>query len=451
MPAAMICRQWPYDFQIHKNMTDKIKIFGASDCYGLTKDLSFTIRGTYELKEDVDGAILRKAVDMLEKRFYFLKLSLKRDFRAFYYVENPRPWVLAESDRPIRLNSKESNDQLVAFSYMGNRIYVNVYHGQMDGTGVYRLAKALLYYYCTLRLGRDLYVPDVAKPDDEILPEEYSDVYFDFYKRSSGEHTERGIHKQKPIPNTLKLDTLGLVNMARNRRTSVKITVPQADLMAYCSSYDGSPVTAVALMMAEAVYKIHPDTGKEIVMGIPVNLRPALGVKKSIASTYSIIYIPYSERIRKHDFEMQGTLCRGIVIKNSDPDLIRAQTKEYCQKLKLLQYVPLTGLKQFGARIIAKGMIKAETTGVTYVGKCDFGEMEEYVRSVFYDVDAYGKGIQVILAALGDRFFITIDQDWSEKVYTDSFFSVLRERNISYEINYDGILELPEMNLKNRA
>ena len=72
-------------------------------------------------------------------------------------------------------------------------------------------------------------------------------------------------------------------------------------------------------------------------------------------------------------------------------------------------------------------------------------------NDMYLDVDAYGKGIQVILAALGDRFFITIDQDWSEKVYTDSFFSVLRERNISYEINYDGILELPEMNLKNRA
>ena len=42
--------------------------------------------------------------------------------------------------------------------------------------------------------------------------------------------------------------------------------------------------------------------------------------------------------------------------------------------------------------------------------------MEEYIKSLFYDVDAYGKGIQVILAAMKDRFFITIDQDWSEKL-----------------------------------
>ena len=430
---------------------NKIKIFGASDCYGLTEDLSFTIRGTYELKEAVDGEILRKAVDMLEKRFYFLKVSLKSDFHEFYYEENSKPWVLVESDKPIDLNSEESNHQLVAFSYKGNKIYIHVYHGQMDGAGAYRLAKALLYYYCSLRQGKDLQVPDVARPDEEILPEEYSDVYFDFYKRTAKEKTERSIRKQAPIPNTMKIDTLGLVHMDRKRRSSVKITIPQEDLMEYCSSYDGSPVTAIALMMADAIYRIHPNTGKEIVMGIPINLRPALGVRHSIASTYSIIYIPYSERIREQDFEMQGTLCRGIIIKNSDPDLIRAQTKEYCKKLKMLQYVPLTALKQFGARIIAEGMKKAETTGVTYVGKCDFGEMEEYIQSVFYDVDAYGKGIQVILAALGDRFFITIDQDWSEKVYIESFFSVLKERNISYEINYDGNLELPEMNLKNAS
>ena len=66
--------------------------------------------------------------------------------------------------------------------------------------------------------------------------------------------------------------------------------------------------------------------------------------------------------------------------------------------------------------------------------------MEEYIKSLFYDVDAYGKGIQVILAAMKDRFFITIDQDWSEKLYIDSFLRTLEKRGISYELRYDGPL-----------
>lgn len=427
------------------NKNQKIKIFGASDCYGLNKDLSFTIRGTYEMQDAVDGDILRKAVDMLEQRFDFLKVSMRKNIHEFYYVKNPEPWVLAETDQPITLNSRESNYHLITFSYFENKIYVNVYHGQMDGKGTYRLSKALLYYYCCLRYEKELDVPDVAKAGEKPAPDEYSDVYYDFYKRVSGKEIISRIPAQQPVRNTMKLDRLGFVHMSRSARTCVKLEVPQADLMQYCSSFDGSPVTAAALMMAEAIYTKHPDTDKEIVMGIPLDLRPALGFNNSITSTYSIIYIPYSAKLRKHDFKEQGTICRGIVIKNSDPDLVQAQTKKYCQKLAMLRYVPLTCIKQLAAQIIADGMKKAETTGVTYVGRCDFGEMEKYVKSVFLDADAYGKGIQLLLASVGEKFFITIDQDWSEKVYIDAFLQVLRKRGISYDIRYDGELKIPEL------
>ena len=56
---------------------NRIKIFGASDCYGLSDDLSFTIRAEYIMRDEVDYISLRKAVDMLEERFGFLKV-LKR-------------------------------------------------------------------------------------------------------------------------------------------------------------------------------------------------------------------------------------------------------------------------------------------------------------------------------------------------------------------------------------
>ncbi len=52
---------------------------------------------------------------------------------------------------------------------------------KLDGTGLFLLGKALLYYYCCSRYGKTLNVPDVALPDDEILPEEYRDAYLHFY------------------------------------------------------------------------------------------------------------------------------------------------------------------------------------------------------------------------------------------------------------------------------
>ncbi len=427
------------------HMEKKISIFGASDCYGLSKDLSFTIRLACEMDEKVDEACLREAAVMLEKRFYYLKVSLRKGVRSFYYVENPRPWVVVRSDRPIALNSEESNGQLLAFSYDENTIYVNVYHGQMDGTGLYRVTKALIYYYCCRRYNRAFDVPDVALPDDKIEPEEYRDVYRDLYESSKKEKFPDALKPQEKVSRPMKLQEMGLVHPGRNRRAFLRLAVPQADMMKYCSSYDGSPVTAIALMMAEVVYKMHSDSDREIVIGIPVNLRPVLGMKNSLANTYAKVYVPYSEKVRSMDFEAQGTICRGIVIRNTDPDLLRAEAVKYCSKLAMLKLIPLTCLKQFGAQTIAAGMKKAETADVTYIGKFEFGEMEEHIRSIFIDVDGYGIGLMVILTAYADKFFFTIDQDWKEKDYLKAFLKVLKEKGISYKIDSFGKLVTPEM------
>ena len=99
------------------NTTDhngKIKIFGASDCYGLTEELSFTLRLTYEMADAVDEACLRRAVLTLEKRFAYLKVSLRKNWHEFFYVQNSRPWTVVESDRAVPLNGKKSNGHLLA-------------------------------------------------------------------------------------------------------------------------------------------------------------------------------------------------------------------------------------------------------------------------------------------------------------------------------------------------
>ncbi|MBE6015651.1 MAG: hypothetical protein E7241_09880 [Lachnospiraceae bacterium] len=413
----------------------KIKIFGASDCYGLTDELSFTLRLTYEMRDEVDEACLRKAVDMLEERFSYLKVSLKKNWHAFYYEKNEKPWVLQNTDHSIPLNGRESNYHLLAFSFSGKTIYINAYHGQLDGTGLYRLGKALIYYYCCNLYGRQLNVPDVALPDDEILPEEYRDAYLHFHK-SLLPPEENVPSPQKLVKSPMELDRMGLVQMGK--RTSFKLSIPQADLMQYCSSYDGSPVTAIALMAAEAIYRLHPDSHKEIVIGIPVNLRPAMGLKVSHCNTYSKVYINYSKQLRSKGFEMQGTICRGTIIRYTNEALLRQQTRKYCRMLSLLNMIPFTALKQLAARGVADQMKKAETADVTYVGKCEYGEMEQYITAMFTDVDAYGMGLQMLISSFGNKFFISIDQDWEEKVYTNSFLEVLRNRGISYEVMYDG-------------
>jgi hypothetical protein len=120
----------------------KIKIFGASDCYGLTDELSFTLRLTYEMRDAVDKACLHEAVHMLEERFSYLKVSLKKDWHAYYYTENHKPWVVLNTDHSIPLNGRESNYHLLAFSYFNKTIYINAYHGQVRWNGSVSFGKS---------------------------------------------------------------------------------------------------------------------------------------------------------------------------------------------------------------------------------------------------------------------------------------------------------------------
>ena len=51
----------------------------------------------------------------------------------------------------------------------------------------------------------------------------------------------------------------------------------QKDLMQYCSSYDGSPATAIALFMARAIQAVHPENTKPVKVSMAVNLRQFFG------------------------------------------------------------------------------------------------------------------------------------------------------------------------------
>ena len=423
-------------------MSNKIKIFGASDCYGLTKELSFTLRASLGMKDAVDEGCLKEAVGLLEKRFHYLKVSLRKNWHEFYFVSNPAPWVVKNTSHPISLNGEESNNQIIAFSYEGNSIFVDAWHGQMDGTGIYALVKALLYYYCRLRYDAGINVPNVAMPDDDISPEEYVDAYKWFYSKKTPKETDAP-KPQKISPHPLRLDKMGKVHVGKRSRT--RLILQQSELMKYCSSADGSPVSAIALMMATAIKNVHPDSDKDVVIGIPVNLRPAMGLKVSRASTFTKVFLQYNERLKNKDYETQGTICRGTIIRYTDERLLRNYVRKYCRKLALLNKVPFTGLKRLFAQIVAKQMKEGETATVTYVGREDYGDMEQYITSFYADVDAYGLGMQVLLAGLGDKFFVSIDRDWEEKIYVDAFLDVLTERQLSYEVVYEGPNEMAVM------
>lgn len=96
------------------------------------------------MADAVDEACLRRAVLTLEKRFAYLKFSLRKNWHEFFYVQNSRPWTVVESDRAVPLNGKKSNGHLLAFSFFRNsvdqdweeKVYFNAFLEELGKRGI---------------------------------------------------------------------------------------------------------------------------------------------------------------------------------------------------------------------------------------------------------------------------------------------------------------------------
>ena len=78
---------------------------------------------------------------------------------------------------PVRLGSEEANYHLIAFTYEGEVIYFDCFHGFSDATGILPLFKIILYYYLCEREQVKLDPEGICLADSRIPSEEIDDPY----------------------------------------------------------------------------------------------------------------------------------------------------------------------------------------------------------------------------------------------------------------------------------
>ena len=75
---------------------------------------------------------------MIQKRYPYFCVELKKDDNGLYFTKNDRDIIL--SDKDIILNSEESNYHLILFQYNDdNYIIINMSYALADGIATYAL------------------------------------------------------------------------------------------------------------------------------------------------------------------------------------------------------------------------------------------------------------------------------------------------------------------------
>ena len=387
--------------------------------------LDYAVRLIVKLSDPIESAILSHALNQTQKRFPFLSVRLRRDDINLFYEENPAPVVLLNTDERLSLNSEQTNYHVWAVCYKDDRIFLDIYHGISDGTGMYMLLSTLLYYYCAERYG----VKDhsgVRTLIDPIEPEESMDPQ-DFLPRLDPSEMPR----PKTSPAFSLIEDGGMTKSVPN---VWDIEIPEDAFLRFTSANDASPGTMVSLLIAQAIDELFPERGKPLTSSYIINGRPMLHAPETHHNCVNTVFFNYSDRIKAMPFDRQCTVYRGITFVQSDElRVLGAMTVGANRNRMVLGMAPTYEARKYAFGQMLDGGRKLFSYMVSYVGKWRFEAVEPYILEFWTHVPV-ANDFLVEIAAVNSRIFLTIHQNFSEDSVVQGFLNQLGKNAIPYQV-----------------
>ncbi len=406
--------------------------------YVTTKEAPNEIRIRIRMRDLIDPASLRHAVDMTMRRYPYFCVELQKKEGNYVFAENHRPVVITNSLHGVELNSEESNYHMIAFCWQDNWMILDVFHGMTDGTGAYEVLRTLLYYYCSERYQVKLKEEGIRLVGDEIPEEEWVDPVVNRADLPTPERNE--------MSNALNvIDYAGLQD--DHRHTVYSIAISESEFMRFNLDNDGSPGTMVSLLLSRAISKLYPKAEDVIRIALCVNQRKALHAPLAHQSLVGGAMLEYKDKMRDWSLGKQCTAYRGMVF---------AQTQEENALMGVASIKGMNGMllskesdtERLGiASYINSLASRLVTATVSYVGKANYREAERYIRDFRLWTSSSGNGLLVEISAVNGRFTLDFLQSFSSPIYVNAFLKELEENGIVYDLQDVNELELPNIKL----
>lgn len=417
---------------------------GVPFYFGTKNAPAATVRYVIKMKDDVDGEILYTAVQAAFERFPYLKKSLVRHGCNRYLVDNPAPIAVIHTSEQVTLNSPQTNNHLIAISWDGRYIYFNNSHGMMDGRGRKYILKALLYHYCSLRYQEDIQMEDILLSDSPVDPKEYEDAF---------EHPNLKVANKYRLPASLQTMKPSVpIHLAQaagiKKTTHARMKLFRFDeksFMKLCKSSDGTPNTAVSLVMFRALDKMYPNTKRLPVASVCVDVRNAVGAPKTHLSTTLYGKIAYDPKMRDMDFHEQNTVLRGQLMLTSDPDSQRKVSRLYSGIFHFVRALRIVPVKDFLMNTIVSRVSSDYSFMVSYAGKVSYGDCDKHIHGLVSCPYTGEAEILVELTVADGFFYVSWFQFWDEDIYLKAFIDELNSLGIPSEILAEDTIDGPKM------
>lgn len=417
----------------------KIPLFSElGRLYQTGREKTNVIRAEIRLQDSIDGAVLRRAADTAMQRYPYFAVSLQKEGDAYWFQENRNPVTVINSEHGVPLNSEASGYHLLAFSWQKDAIYVDIFHALTDATGMMELIRTLMYYYCTDHYGTKMRTDGIRLVGDLIAPEEWDDPAVRLEQTPSSQKSE-----VSPALNLMEME-----NTRDDRKKMVfGITVEEASFMRFCAEHDGSPATMTALLLSRAIASIHPDSPLPVRICLCVNQRNALHAPLAHQSLVGWAWLEYKEKMQSWPLTRQATAFRGMVFAQTRDENVIANQQAMNRNCRIIRSLKTDEERAAFVRKDDDYLSGVLTATVSYVGKKDFGDTEQYIKS--FRILAYPmvEGILIEISAVNRRISMDFMQNFSSPVYLEAFLKILEENGIPYCFDGGQPLYIPGVEL----
>ena len=403
--------------------------------YASTEDYRRTLRISFRLTDKINVPSLSYAIKMVQKRYPYLCVELKRDDNGFYFNKNDKDIILTNKNKDVLLNSEESNYHLISFQYSDdNYIIINMSHALADGAATYALIRTLLYYYITNAFNIELSKENIRLVEDEISEEEFNDPLL----------TTKKLMQLPKLDLNPGLNIIKENHLENQGNCIYHLIIDEKELMDYIKSIKATPNTLMALLLSKAMKKENPESKNFVRMSICVDLRKLLDAPLAHQTLVTGLIFDYDQSFANLNIEEEIKKIRETVSEFiKEPKSLFLISSSYYYLLMLSKEKDLNK-----ARLIAtknKESMGGLVSGViSYVGKANFGDAEKYITEFRTETDCPSP-ILVEIAAVNGKFYLDFIQNFEDERYINAFKKELDSLNIKYEVKDLIKLDLPRM------
>ncbi len=406
--------------------------------YTTSKKRPNEIRIRIRMRDLIAPDLFRHAVDTTMKRYPYFCVELQKKDGQYIFAENHRPVVITNSLHGVELNSEASNYHMIAFCWQDNWIILDVFHGMTDGAGAYEIIRTLLYYYCSERYDVKLNDNGIRLLGDEVSQEEWADP----------------VANRTDLPEPSRTEMSDALNLAASaglekddRHTVYSIAISESEFMRFNLDNDGSPGTMVSLLLSRAIAKLFPTAENVIRIALCVNQRKALHAPLAHQSLVGGAMLEYKDQIRDWSLDRQATAYRGMVFVQSQEENVLRGLVSASGICRLI-----LSKESDQERIGVAGYIndlasKLVTATVSYVGKANYQEAEQYIRDFRLWTSPVSNNLLIEISAVNGRFTLEFIQRFSSPIYVNAFLKELEDNGIVYDLQDVNELELPNIKL----